>query len=77
MFNATAPSESRNQWRTIRELVRHLWPKDRIDLRVRVILAVLCLISAKLVNVYVPFLLKRAVDELSLGKEHLLVALIF
>jgi len=35
------------------------------DLRVRVVLAMFCLTLAKLVNVYVPFLYKDAVDSLS------------
>jgi ABC-type transport system involved in Fe-S cluster assembly fused permease/ATPase subunit len=45
----------------------YLWPRDRFDLRVRVVLAVLCLVVAKFVNIGVPLLYKRAVDALTPG----------
>jgi ATP-binding cassette, subfamily B, heavy metal transporter len=58
-------SERADHWRTLKELGRYLWPKDRLDLRVRVILALACLAAAKIFNVVVPFLMKRAVDALA------------
>lgn len=58
-------SPSRSNWQTIQSLSRHLWPKGRPDLRFRVVLALSSLLLAKLVNVYVPFLYKQAVDALS------------
>lgn len=56
----------RNQWKTLGTLSVYLWPKDRLDLKLRVTLAMLSLLAAKLINVYVPFLYKRGVDALSL-----------
>ncbi len=42
----------------------YLWPKGETALRVRVVLAVACLVVAKLANVYVPILFKGLVDAL-------------
>lgn len=64
-FDASAEAGSRNHWSTIRLLAVHLWPADRPDLRWRVVLAMLCLALSKVINVYVPFLYKGAVDALS------------
>lgn len=56
----------RTNWDTAKSLMSHLWPRGRFDLRVRVILAMTCLLVAKLINVYVPFLYKAAVDSLTM-----------
>ena len=42
-----------------------LWPLKRRDLRVRVIIAVICMILAKVASVYTPLLLGKSVDSLS------------
>lgn len=68
--------QGRSHWTTIKTLGRYLWPSGRTDLRVRVILALLCLILSKLINVYVPFLYKGAVDALS-PEQGLIVVPIF
>ncbi len=54
-----------NHFSTIKELWRYIWPKGRIDLKIRVILAMAFLVMAKLIGVYVPFLFKDAVDILT------------
>lgn len=64
-FDATVKSEKRSHWNTVKALVAYLWPADRFDLKIRVILAMLCLALSKVINVYVPFLYKGAVDALS------------
>jgi len=51
-------------WGVIRILGRHLWPKNEMALRVRVVIAMVLLVVAKLTNVYVPILYKDAVDAL-------------
>lgn len=56
----------RNNWNTIKSLGEHLWPQEHPNLKVRVVLAMSCLLIAKIVNVYVPFLYKAAVDALSM-----------
>ncbi len=50
---------------TVRSLAHHLWPVGYPGLRMRVVLSMTALISAKLVNVYGPFLYKYAIDGLA------------
>ncbi|MAM94626.1 ABC transporter ATP-binding protein/permease [Parvibaculum sp.] len=57
--------EGRNAVRTLVNMLPRLWPKGRADLRLRVVCAMLALVAAKGVTVYIPFLYKRAVDALS------------
>lgn len=70
-----AVAERARHWQTLKSLSKWLWPKDRNDLRVRVVIAMLALGAAKLTNVGVPYLLKRAIDTLSLPKESLVLSL--
>ena len=51
-------------WGVVGILARHLWPKGEKTLRIRVVVALVLLVLAKLVNVYVPILYKNAVDAL-------------
>jgi ATP-binding cassette subfamily B protein len=53
------PSASRNDWANIRSLLPYLW-----EYRGRVLLALSCLIVAKVANVGVPLVLKELVDHL-------------
>ncbi len=64
-FDVSATVASQSQWQTLKKLAVHLWPAGRMDLRLRVILALGFLALAKTVNVYIPFLYKSAVDSLS------------
>ncbi len=63
----TAIAEARpsDQFKALADLGPALWPKGAPGLRVRVVLAVTLVLAAKLFNVSVPFLLKRAVDALA------------
>ncbi|MCR9142133.1 MAG: ABC transporter ATP-binding protein/permease [bacterium] len=63
-FDAAATAR-RSHWKTLATLCSYLWPSGRLDLRIRVVLAVLALILAKVVNVVVPYLYKLAVDALT------------
>ena len=56
---------SHRDLRTIRTLLPYLWPKREPGLRLRVVLALGCLLIAKVATVYVPILYKRAVDALA------------
>ncbi len=60
-----AADERRSGIRTIRKVGPYLWPADKPWVKRRVVIAVLCLIAAKLVNVVAPMLFGRAVDALS------------
>lgn len=63
-FDATREHESTQHWQTLKQLAHYLWPEGRRDLRARVIFALLFLLTSKVVNVYVPFLLKMSIDAL-------------
>ena len=62
------PEKEENHWQTVKTLLPYLWPTGRGDLKLRVILALLFLVAAKLISVYVPFLLKDAINVLT-GEE--------
>ncbi|MEQ8283440.1 MAG: ABC transporter ATP-binding protein/permease [Parvibaculum sp.] len=59
------PLTPRGHWWTLASVLPRLWPAGRRDLRTRVVIAMVALIGAKAVTVYVPFLYKEAVDRLS------------
>jgi ATP-binding cassette, subfamily B, heavy metal transporter len=56
-----APTAPRSDWATIRKLVPYVW-----QWRWRVLLALSCLVAAKLANIGVPLVLKELVDSLDL-----------
>jgi len=66
------PFEPRRQLRTLRNLLPYLWPQGRGELRLRVCLAIVALIGAKVANVYVPILLSHTVDALGVQANLLL-----
>jgi len=49
----------------IKSMLKYVWPKDNIAIKLRVVVAMSLLVSAKLSNVAVPFLFKFAVDDLN------------
>jgi ATP-binding cassette, subfamily B, heavy metal transporter len=53
-------------FRALRGLRPYLWPRDSLELRARVVLAVVLLVAGKLINITVPLFYKHAVDALSL-----------
>src|SRR5215469_2022940 len=53
------------QWAAVRTLLPLLWPKGETAMRVRVVMALSCLLIAKLANLLVPMLFKLLVDALS------------
>jgi ATP-binding cassette subfamily B protein len=65
---AAAP---RGDWRTLARLLPYLW-----TYRWRVLLALVCLVSAKVANIGVPLILKRIVDALDLQPGDARVALV-
>ena len=60
-----AKGTTREDLRSLVRLAPYLWPKGEFGLKARVLAAIAFLVAAKLVNVYVPILYKRAVDALS------------
>ncbi|MGB0844488.1 MAG: ABCB family ABC transporter ATP-binding protein/permease [Alphaproteobacteria bacterium] len=69
--NAPKPAYEKegNQLQTILNLFPHLWPKGRKDLRVLVTLSLICLVAAKVVNTYMPFLYGWAIDAMNLQMD--------
>ena len=76
-FNPLVDSKERSHWKTLKTLSLYLWPKGRSDLKIRVIIALFFLIAGKLLNVYVPFLLKKGIDQLSHTNQALILPLSF
>ena len=62
----TGPRSRTRDWETIRTLLPYLW-----EYKGRVLLAITCLVAAKLANVGVPLVLKEIVDGLSGTKQAL------
>ncbi|WP_439122979.1 ABCB family ABC transporter ATP-binding protein/permease [Marivita sp.] len=60
-----AADERRSGVRTIRKVGPYLWPDDKPWVKRRVVIAIACLITAKIVNVLAPYLFGSAVDALS------------
>jgi len=59
------PERPDSDWQTIRALLPYIWPVNRPDLRLRVVLAMAMLLAAKGATVVVPVILKYIVDALS------------
>jgi ATP-binding cassette subfamily B protein len=55
----------KDELRALKWLAPYLWPRDSVELRLRVVIAVALLLAAKLLTIYVPILYKYAVDALS------------
>ena len=56
-----SPTAPRSEWATVRKLVPYVW-----QWRWRVLLALACLVAAKVANIGVPLVLKQLVDALDL-----------
>ncbi|HEX6981082.1 MAG TPA: ABC transporter ATP-binding protein/permease [Alphaproteobacteria bacterium] len=61
-FGPTARGADLN---VVRRLLPYLWLKGPLNIRLRVIAAILLLVAAKVTTVYVPIIYKQAVDTLS------------
>ena len=68
---APANQGTRNDWATIKTLLPYLW-----QWKWRVLLALGCLVSAKLANVGVPLVLKQLIDGLTITPEQPAAALV-
>jgi len=53
------------QLRALADLMPYLWPRNRLDLRARVVIAVLLIVASKIAVIFVPLLLGQAVDHLA------------
>ncbi|MEW5964873.1 MAG: ABC transporter ATP-binding protein/permease [Pseudomonadota bacterium] len=57
--------QSVDQWTVLRGLLPFIWPEGRPDLRIRVVLAFVVLVIAKIVTVLVPIAYKEATDRVA------------
>ena len=53
------------EWQTLKTLSHYLWPAGQLEMKTRVVIALILLAFAKIANVYAPVLLKQAVDHLN------------
>ena len=66
---SAAAREQQSGLRTIRKTAPYLWPKDDNRAKIRILLALGALITAKLFSVGTPFIYKSAVDALAPNAE--------
>jgi ATP-binding cassette, subfamily B, heavy metal transporter len=67
---STVSAEEGSLLRTIGNLWGYMWPKDRADLKLRVVLAVGALLIAKVATTFVPFAYKGIIDSLGTTGEN-------
>lgn len=60
-----------SQLKIIYDLLAYLWPKDKPWVKFRVVSALTLLISAKLLNVQVPFFFKQIIDDMNVDWQAL------
>jgi len=68
-----AETKDKPRLSVVRLLMPYLWPKDRPSFKLRIILATICLVLAKVSNVYAPLFFKDAIDALE-NKPELAIA---
>ena len=67
---STVSADEGKLLRTIGNLWGYMWPKDRADLKLRVVLAVGALLIAKVATTFVPFAYKGIIDSLGTTGEN-------
>ena len=60
-----APVRERSSLQTVRSLLPYLWPTGDLGAHVRLVIAVIMLVAAKVATVYIPIIYSRAVDALA------------
>ena len=72
--NDTLPSEQPKVGgvQILKQMMTYVWPKDRPDIKKRVVVSMGLLVTAKLVNVEVPFIFKYTVDFLNANTGNML-----
>tara|TARA_R110001592_G_scaffold27763_25_gene102939 strand:- start:18555 stop:20369 length:1815 start_codon:yes stop_codon:yes gene_type:complete len=58
-----------SQFQTLKTLLPYLWPADAMGTRVRVVFAMICLVLAKVTNVYMPLIYKQIIDLMTEGAK--------
>ncbi|KAJ7757687.1 P-loop containing nucleoside triphosphate hydrolase protein [Mycena maculata] len=66
IIHVTAKEQRKTDWRIVKTLVTHVWPKNDWKTRGTVIFGFGLLISSKLLNVQVPLIFKNIIDSLNM-----------
>jgi len=75
---SSAPGARHDGWHTLRRFLPYLWPRDRPDLRLRIICAVLFILASTATQLTLPYFLKWAVDAMGLSTPKVMTgALLF
>lgn len=61
----TSANNKVGSWSIIKQMTSYVWPKDKPELKKRVVVALGLLVAAKAVNVSVPFIFKYLIDFLN------------
>jgi ATP-binding cassette, subfamily B, heavy metal transporter len=61
----TLDTREKGQWETMKQLLPFLWPEGRLDLKTRVVIAMLFLVLSKVITVLTPYTYKWATDALT------------
>lgn len=64
----TPPQPALGSLGTLRRFLPYLWPENEWGLRVRVLLAITCLVAAKVAVVFVPIFYRDAIDALDMAQ---------
>ncbi|KAJ7111961.1 iron-sulfur clusters transporter ATM1 [Mycena epipterygia] len=64
--HVTAKEQRRTDWKIVKTLVKHVWPKNDWKTRGTVLFGFGLLISSKLLNVQVPLIFKNVIDSLNM-----------
>ena len=76
--SATPTPVDHDSWKTLRRFLPYLWPADRPDLRIRIVIAMLIVLAAKAIVLLTPLALKRVVDTMALdGDPAMTIAFLF
>ncbi len=69
MREETQSDKSHSQFETLKTLGPYLWPKNSLQMRARVVIAMVCLVLAKVTNVYMPLIYKQIIDLMTEGAK--------
>jgi hypothetical protein len=67
--DTTATPNPENGFTALRRFLPYLWPKDRPGLRLRVVVAMLLVVAAKIIVLYAPFAYKAVIDRMAPGHQ--------
>ena len=60
--NTSGKTDMPEGWQTLRRFLPYLWPKDRTDLRIRIVIALILVLIAKAAVLALPYAYRAAVD---------------